>query len=255
MGNPNEVVQAAIRFDKICKRIHHANGKSITILNGVSGEVERGKIVTLVGPSGSGKSTLLSLCNLLLTPDEGEVFVEGREVRNWNIPQLRRYVGLVFQSPTMFPGTVEENIAMGAKLTGRPMTSPAEWLSKVQLSSELLSNRAEDLSGGQKQRVALARVLANEPNILLLDEVTSALDPTSAHEIEELLLQLHREQNLTMLWVTHNLEQARRVGDETWLFMNGERIEAQPTELFFSHPKEEATLKFLEGGYTQGDVT
>jgi putative ABC transport system ATP-binding protein len=116
----------------------------------------------------------------------------------------------------------------------------------VGLPAELLSREAKELSGGQQQRLSLARTLVNEPSILLLDEVTSALDSISAQEVEELILRINKERSTTILWVTHNLEQAERVGDQTWLIMDGRLIEAAETKLFFTHPKSDMTKEFLD---------
>src|SRR5579875_930349 len=173
-----------IEFREVRKSFSVDGTPGTQVLKNFSGKVQCGSIVTLVGPSGSGKSTLLSLCNLLTTPDDGEVYVYGKEVRQWNIPDLRRKVGLVFQTPTMFSGTVLDNIELGARLQGKKLANPEKFLIDVGLSADLLAQPADKLSGGQKQRVALARVLANEPSILLLDEVTSALDPSSTRHVE-----------------------------------------------------------------------
>jgi putative ABC transport system ATP-binding protein len=235
----------AKRMIRFCLVSKSFSGK--TILESLSGEILPGKIVTVVGPSGSGKSTLLSLCNLLLTPDAGEVYVNGEETRKWNPVQLRRYAGLVFQSPVMFPGTVLDNIEFGPKLRQEKVCDPGQYLQEVGLSVDLLSHEAGSLSGGQKQRVALARVLANEPQVLLLDEVTSALDFSAASEVEDRILEIQGQRNVTVVWVTHHLEQAKRVGDLTWLVANGRLIESGATGDFFSDPKEEITRQFLSG--------
>ena len=121
-----------------------------------------------------------------------------------------------------------------------------KYMDYVGLTEDLLSREAKELSGGQRQRLSLARTLVNEPAVLLLDEVTSALDPISAHEIEELILRINREQHTTILWVTHDLSQAERVSDQTWLLVDGRLVEAAPTKLFFTEPKEEQTRQFLE---------
>lgn len=217
------------------------------VLDDLSGEIPHGKIVTIVGPSGAGKSTLLSLCNLLVTPDTGEVHVNSKEVRTWNIGELRRYVGLVFQAPTMFPGTVEDNLMIGPKLRHCTIQRPEHYLQNVGLPLSLLNSEAESLSGGQKQRVALARVLVNDPKVLLLDEVTSALDPLAAKEVEDWILKVQRQNQMTVVWVTHNLQQAKRVGDMTWLLASGKIIESLETDRFFTDPKEEMTRQFLAG--------
>lgn len=238
--------EAEIVFRGVSKSFFR-DGQKVEVMHSVSVTAPKGSVVTLVGPSGSGKSTLLSLCNLMSTPDAGEVFVAGREVRQWNVRELRRYVGLAFQMATMFPGTVQDNLELGPKLRGDKLADPRDYLRRLGLGLDLLTARADELSGGQKQRVALARVLANEPRVLLLDEVTSALDPAAAKDIEEWIVQLQREHGLTLLWVTHNLEQARRVGTQTWLMVNGGLVEAGPTERFFANPQHELTRRFLKG--------
>lgn len=137
---------AAIQFHRVGKWHEHA-GHTVTILDSISGTVPRGAIVTMVGPSGSGKSTLLSLCNLLTSPDAGDVMIHGQEVRQWSIPALRRRVGLVFQSPVMFPGTVLDNLCYGPLLRGEHLKNPEDFLRSVGLPEDLLLRRAGDLSG------------------------------------------------------------------------------------------------------------
>lgn len=239
-------MESAIEFANVTKMFRNG-AATTTVLQSLSGTVPTGKILTLVGPSGSGKSTLLSLCNLLITPDSGQVYVEKKEIREWQVQVLRRHVGLVFQTPTMFPGTVLDNLNVGLQLQGKHVEDPEGLLRKVGLSPELLTRNASDLSGGQKQRIALARVFANQPKIWLLDEVTSALDPTAARDVEEWILQEQHYQNTTVLWVTHNLEQARRVGHIAWLLVNGRLIEAAETEAFFEQTQEDITKRFLKG--------
>lgn len=220
--------------------------ETVDVLKNVSSKVEKGSIVTLIGPSGSGKSTILTLCNLLQTPDEGEILVQGKEVREWDIQELRRKVGIAFQSAPMIAGSALENLSLPVQLQGRNLDDPMKYLDYVGLTADLLSREAKELSGGQRQRLSLARTLVNKPTVLLLDEVTSALDPISAREIEELILRINREQHTTICWVTHDLSQAERVSDQTWLIVDGRLVEAGPTKLFFSEPKEEQTRQFLE---------
>ncbi|RIV24672.1 ATP-binding cassette domain-containing protein [Alicyclobacillaceae bacterium I2511] len=246
----------AIRFEHVCKEFIQGSQKApVSVLKDVSGVVQKGSVVTLVGPSGAGKSTLLSLCNLLLTPDEGRIFLAGTEVRVWPVQELRRHAALVFQSPVVFPGTVLENLEFGLKLQGKRLDNPEHWLQQVGLPTDILEQQAEDLSGGQKQRVALVRVLVTEPRILLLDEVTSALDVSAAREVEEWLLTWQRQTQNTVLWVTHHLEQARRVGDWTWLFVAGRVVEQAPTDVLFTHPQMELTQRFLRGELSGGGIS
>lgn len=220
--------------------------ETVEVLKKVSGKVEKGSIVTIIGPSGSGKSTILSLCNLLQTSDEGEVNIQGKEVRKWDIQELRRRVGIAFQSAPMLSGTALDNLTLPFQLQSRKVEDPMKYLEYVGLTENLLTRQAKELSGGQRQRLSLARTLVNEPSVLLLDEVTSALDPMSAHEVEELILRINREQHTTILWVTHDLSQAERVGDQTWLVIDGSLVEAAPTKQLFAEPKEELTKQFLD---------
>ncbi|MBX5436034.1 MAG: ATP-binding cassette domain-containing protein [Alicyclobacillaceae bacterium] len=223
------------------------DGRDRHLLRGVNGSVTPGRVVTLVGPSGAGKSTLLSLCNLLQTPDEGAVFVWGWEVRQWPVRELRRRVGLVMQQPVMLPGTVADNLAAAARLHAEAEPDNRGLLRLVGLPAELLARPAGALSGGEKQRIALLRTLANRPEILLLDEATSALDRESAAVVEELVLRRVRDEGLTVLWVTHDLALARRVGDETWLVVDGRVVEQRPTAAFFDDPQSEWARRLVRG--------
>ena len=169
-------------------------GETLQVLKKINGQVAKGSILTLIGPSGSGKSTLISLCNLLQTPEEGQIHIQGKEIREWDIQELRRKVGIAFQAAPMMQGTALENLSLPATLKGETLSDPQKYMDYVGLSADLLSREAKELSGGQKQRLSLARTLVNEPAILLLDEVTSALDLISAHEIEELILRINRRE-------------------------------------------------------------
>lgn len=235
----------------------HANGDGDTHqagLHGVTAKVKAGDSVTIVGPSGSGKSTLLSLCNLMLTAGEGEVLVFGKNVCDWDIPVLRKEVGMVYQSPTILPGTVRDNLMLGPKLRGNGADFKTEWLEELGLTESLLNHPADDLSGGQKQRVCLLRTVINQPKILLLDEVTSALDTKSTDLVERFIQSAKERLGCTVLWVTHNLEQAKRAGDETWLLVDGRLVEASATDDFFLHPKTEAAQQFLDSKGEAGEI-
>ncbi|WP_018663331.1 phosphate ABC transporter ATP-binding protein [Heyndrickxia acidiproducens] len=245
MIQTNQTSTPEAAFINVRKSFLHNNEK-IPVLKGITGEVKTGEILTIIGPSGSGKSTLLSLCNLLITPDEGEVRIRGKEVRAWNIQELRRRVGIAFQSAPMLSGTALENLQLPAKLQGRELDDPEKYMEYVGLPKNLLNRKAKELSGGQRQRLSLARTLVNEPGILLLDEVTSALDSISAHEVEELIVRINRERHTTILWVTHDLAQAERVGEDTWLLIDGKLIEKAPTREFFTSPKTTEAQHFLE---------
>jgi putative ABC transport system ATP-binding protein len=233
-----------VEFINVHKTFENQN-ETVPVLKGINGKIEKGTITTIIGPSGSGKSTILSLCNLLQTPDEGEVRIQGKAVQDWDIQELRRRVGIAFQAAPMLNGTALENLTLPSRLQGKTLENPNTYMEYVGLSEDLLTREAKELSGGQRQRLSLARTLVNKPSILLLDEVTSALDSISAHEVEELILRINREHHTTILWVTHDLSQAERVGKQTWLVMDGKLIEASPTKMFFSNPEEVLTKEFL----------
>ncbi|MEK5176038.1 phosphate ABC transporter ATP-binding protein [Heyndrickxia sp. FSL W8-0496] len=234
-----------LEFIHISKEFKNKN-ETIQVLKGINGKIQKGTITTIIGPSGSGKSTILSLCNLLSTPTEGEIFIRGKEIREWDVQKLRCYVGIAFQSAPLIKGSALDNLILPAKLHGRTLEQPKKYMEYVGLSEDLLDRPAKELSGGQRQRLSLARTLVNDPSILLLDEVTSALDSISSHEVEELIKKLNYEHGTTILWVTHDLDQAKRVGDQTWLVLDGKLIEAGPTSEFFEAPKERQTQQFLE---------
>ncbi|MQA26762.1 MAG: ATP-binding cassette domain-containing protein [Micromonosporaceae bacterium] len=175
-------------------------------------------ITAVAGPSGSGKSTLLRLANRLLLPDRGTVRHRGIDVATIPPPTLRRRLGMVFQRPSPFPGSVRDNLAVAAPdLTD---DQARRLMARVGLAADLLDREASDLSGGQLQRMCLARALATEPESLLLDEPSTALDPAARHGIEQLARSL-AEAGTPLVWVTHDLEQLRRVADHVVLLMNG----------------------------------
>jgi len=243
---PNQKINSPeIEFRNVSKSFKQQK-EDLKVLKGINGKINKGSILTIIGPSGSGKSTILSLCNLMQTPDKGEIIIAGKEIREWDIQALRRHVGIAFQSAPMIQGTALENLSLPAQLQGKILQNPNMYMDYVGLTEDLLSREAKELSGGQKQRLSLARTLVNEPSILLLDEVTSALDSISAHEVEELILRINKERNTTILWVTHDLSQAERVGDQTWLIIDGNLVEAAPTTDFFAHPHDVRAKEFLE---------
>jgi putative ABC transport system ATP-binding protein len=184
-----------------------------TILSGVEACIPSDGITVLVGPSGSGKSTLLRLCNRLEAPTGGQVLFRGADVAGLDPLAHRRRVGMVFQRPTLFAGTVRDNLRVA-----EPHGTDDEFravLERVVLDASFLDRTADDLSGGEAQRACIARALLTRPEVLLMDEATSALDPDARRAIERLALDLVAG-GLTLLWVTHDLEQVRRLlGDRT----------------------------------------
>ncbi len=177
----------------------------------------------LIGPSGSGKSSLLRCLNRLEEPAPQTIFLNGDDITALPVTMLRCRVGMVFQQTSMFPGTVADNLAYGPSLRKEtlPRARLVELLEQVALDPALLEKRATELSGGQAQRVARARPLAHGPEILLLDEPTSALDPIATHTVEQTLRDLRERLGLTLIWVSHMVEQARRVADRVLLLDAG----------------------------------
>ncbi len=228
----------------------------------ISMRVARQRVTALIGPSGCGKSTLLRCFNRMndLIDDvriTGEIELNGMEIHSTSvdIAQLRRRVGMVFQRPNPFPKSIYENVAYGLRLQGRLPKSEVddrvEWALKNAALWEEVSDRlnesALDMSGGQQQRLVIARAIAVQPDVLLLDEPASALDPISTLKIEELIHQL--KQDYTILIVTHNMQQAARVSDYTGFLYLGKLVEYDTTNIIFTNPTEKQTEDYITGRY------
>lgn len=190
------------------------------VISSLDLEVRSGELITVMGPSGSGKSTLLRLINRLSEPDSGIIVLNGRDTRDYDPLELRRKIGMVFQVPIVFRGSVRDNIALGMKLWDS-YTDIEALARDTGIPEALLDADALPLSVGEKQRVCIARALANRPEVLLLDEPTSSLDAVTAEKVEGLLLGMCRERGLTMLWVTHDREQVKRIGGRKFVLRDG----------------------------------
>lgn len=221
--------------------------KGKSILKNVSCEVRGGEILTVLGPSGSGKSSLLRCLNRLESIDQGKIFLNGVETRQIKTQELRRRVGMLFQTPSLLPLTVAENLRMGPKLRKETMDEPAYrlLLEKVGLKMEFLDRNVETLSVGERQRAALAQVLANHPEALLLDEPTSALDPPAVLKIEELIKSHPQGLKVMTLLVTHNVEQALRFDAQTLVLVNGEVAARGNIRDLVNKPENENLRKFF----------
>ncbi|TXI03691.1 MAG: phosphate ABC transporter ATP-binding protein PstB [Rhizobium sp.] len=232
------------------------------VLKGVNMSIRKNAVTAFIGPSGCGKSTLLRTFNRMydLYPGQtvgGEILLDGRNIltKDVDLNDLRAKVGMVFQKPTPFPMSIYENVAFGIRLYEK--ISKAEMdvrveaaLTETALWSEVkekLHQSGLGLSGGQQQRLCIARAIAVKPSVLLLDEPTSALDPISTAKVEELVSQLKGE--FTIVIVTHNMQQASRISDNTAFMYLGELIEYGPTEQIFQAPKVKRTEDYITGRY------
>jgi ABC-type methionine transport system ATPase subunit len=212
---------------------------SAEILKNVEIEIRDGGITAVVGPSGAGKSTLLRTINRLIEPTSGEIYLDGEPTSRLDPLELRRRVGMVFQVPALFGGSVEEAVLYGARLSNED-ADPGRLLEMVGLSASLADRDPQTLSVGQQQRVAIARALALQPEVLLLDEPTSALDEGARRRIEELVTDLNSRLGLTMVFVSHDLSQVERVADRVVVLAEGESMGEWDRENFFSRAGERA---------------
>ena len=220
--------------------------------------VAANRVTALIGPSGCGKSTLLRTFNRMHETVsnarlEGEILLDGQNILSQDVTLLRRRVGMVFQRPNPFPKSIFDNVAYGPKINGskQPIAEIVEKsLRRAALWDEVkdhLHKSAYELSGGQQQRLCIARGLAVEPEVLLLDEPCSALDPISTAKIEELLVQL--KDSCTIAIVTHNMQQAARVSDYTAFLLVGQLVEFSPTPHLFTTPADPRTEAYITGRF------
>ena len=223
-------------------------------------DIPEKSITALIGPSGCGKSTFLKTLNRMndLIPSvkiTGQVRYQGRDIFETNVNDLRKEVGMVFQKPNPFPMSIYDNVAYGPRTHGitnrlqldeiveKALRSAAIW----EETKDRLKKNALGLSGGQQQRLCIARALAVEPTVLLMDEPTSALDPISTSRIEDLAMEL--KEHYTIVMVTHNMQQAVRISDQTAFFLLGELVEFGPTEDLFSQPRDKRTEDYITGRF------
>ena len=229
-------------------------------LHGINVAVKANKITALIGPSGCGKSTFLRTLNRINETirgarAEGEVLLDGDNVLKLDVTSLRRRVGMVFQKSNPFPKSIFENIAYGPRVNGINSKHELEGVVERSLQRAAIWEEVKDklqkpgsaLSGGQQQRLCIARALAVDPEVLLLDEPCSALDPIATLKIEELLFTL--KDQTTIIIVTHNMQQAARVADETGFFMLGRLVEFDKTETIFKNPSKKETEDYVTGRF------
>ena len=232
---------------------HHA-------LMDINIDIPEKQITALIGPSGCGKSTFLRTLNRMndLIEDvktDGKVLLKGEDINSMDVNVLRSRVGMVFQKANPFPMSVYDNIAYGPRILGIHKKKELDKIVETSLKQAAiwdeckgrLRTSALGMSGGQQQRLCIARTLAVKPEVLLLDESTSALDPVSTSKIEDLLLELKKK--YTVIMVTHNMQQAARIADKTAFFLLGELIEYDDTEKIFSHPSDRRTEDYITGRF------
>jgi phosphate transport system ATP-binding protein len=233
---------------------------SFQALHGITMEIATNKITAFIGPSGCGKSTFLRTINrmnetLRNTRYDGQILLDGDDISKMDVTSVRRRIGMVFQKSNPFPKTIFDNVAYGLRINGVTKKSVVEEIVQKSLDRAALWTEVKDklnrpasaLSGGQQQRLCIARALAIEPEVLLLDEPCSALDPIATLKIEELLFQI--KGITTIVIVTHNMQQAARVADETGFFLLGKLIEFNNTKVIFQNPTKKETEDYVTGRF------
>ncbi|MFW2373566.1 MAG: phosphate ABC transporter ATP-binding protein PstB [Gammaproteobacteria bacterium] len=258
------VNQLSIENEDICLEV---NGLKLAYaekaaLNNINMQVPRTRVTAFIGPSGCGKSTLLRCFNRMndlvdSVHIEGGIVLDGMDIydKSVDVSALRRRVGMVFQRPNPFPKSIYENVAYGLRLQGinkrHILDERVEWALKSAALWDEVHNRLNDsalgLSGGQQQRLVIARAIAIKPEVLLLDEPASALDPISTLKIEELIYELKSQ--YTIIIVTHNMQQAARVSDYTAFMYMGDLIEFGATDKLFTNPEKKQTEDYITGRY------
>lgn len=231
-------------------------------LRGINMEIMKNRVTALIGPSGCGKSTFLRSINRMNdliegARYEGEIFLEGKNVfmKDYNLVELRKKVGMVFQRPNPFPKSIYNNVVYAAKLHGEKQKDVLDEIVEISLKSvnlweevkDKLNHSALSLSGGQQQRLCIARAISIKPEILLMDEPTSALDPISTAKIEELIGGLAEKYSIII--VTHNMQQASRISDMTAFFFQGELVEFSRADQMFTTPSYKKTEDYILGRF------
>jgi phosphate transport system ATP-binding protein len=253
-----DLPQALLRTEKLS-----AYFQQVEAVKGISLSVAPQEIVAMIGPSGCGKSTFLRCLNRLHeevpgTSVKGHVYLEGQDIYGPKVDpvQVRRKIGMVFQKPNPFPAmSIFDNVVAGLRLAGVNRRSVLEEIAETSLKQASLWKEVKDklkspgssLSGGQQQRLCIARALAVQPPVILMDEPTSALDPISTAKIEELIVEL--KSSVTVLIVTHNIQQAARISDKTAFFLMGELVEYGETNTLFTNPEDHRTEQYITGRF------
>ncbi|MFC7395233.1 ABC transporter ATP-binding protein [Scopulibacillus cellulosilyticus] len=241
---------AVLYVDQLSKSI---SSNTLKLLSNVTTSIEKPAIIFILGASGQGKSTLLRILGRLESPDSGHIYLHGKMEKDWSPSEWRMKVGYVGQQPVMLPGTVEDNLRIVSRLHRSTFNSMyvKQLLSDVGLSYLDWNKQASLLSGGEKQRLALIRTILLNPDILLLDEVTSSLDIHSTQLVEEFIKSCHYEKEMTIISVTHNVKQAQNIGQRIWLLSEGRLIEDTDPQSLFKSPETDLSKSLMQQSFSK----
>ncbi|WP_429840814.1 ABC transporter ATP-binding protein [Brevibacillus sp. FIR094] len=244
-----------IKIEALGKQIHSPT--STWLFRDVNASITEPTIIGVLGKSGQGKSTLLRILGRLLQPDAGTVFFEKKEMSLWDAKAWRMKISYVAQQAVMLPGSVEDNLRTVSTLHQRPFDKKlaSDLMEQLYMEEIDWSKPAAQLSGGEKQRLALVRSLLLQPPVLLLDEVTASLDMKSKQAAERLLVDLHQQTGTTLIWVTHDLEEARVACKRIWFMANHQLAEDAECEAFFYSPQSVEAREFLQDGHVHAALS
>ena len=233
------------------KNISKSYNQGVTVVNELDLEINTGEIVVLVGESGCGKTTTMKMINRLIEPTSGDIFIDGENIRSFDKNELRRNIGYVIQNVGLLPHlTIEKNIAVVPKLSKKNKDDiqkrVQEMFALIELPYEMYAERyPRELSGGQQQRIGVARALANDPDIILMDEPFSALDPITREQLQNELLKLQQELHKTIVFVTHDIDEALKLGDRIAVMSGGNILQFDTPENILKHPKNSFVETFV----------
>ncbi len=246
-----------IQFINVTKRYNDGT----TALKGIDLEIKAGELITLIGPSGCGKTTTMKMINRLVEPTSGQILIEGKDISRIDPVELRRNIGYVIQHIGLFPHmTIKENVAIVPRLKGINRSSYEqridELMEMVGLSpSEYRDRYPAELSGGQQQRIGVIRALAAEPSIILMDEPFSALDPISREQLQDELIRLQEEVKKTIVFVSHDMDEALKIADRIVLMKGGEIVQTDTPDRILRHPKNDFVRTFIGGNRLNEQLT
>lgn len=247
-----------LEFKNVSKRYNQQ-----TVLDTISLTVKEGEFFVLVGPSGSGKTTTLKMINRLIDPSEGDIYLHQKQLMAYNLKELRLSIGYVLQQIALFPNlTVQENIELIPELKKWPKAKREkrvrELLTLVNLEPDkYLKRKPSELSGGEQQRVGILRAIAANPDVILMDEPFSALDPIARQQLQELIKEIHHEIKSTIVFVTHDMKEALELGDRICIMRNGKIIQIDTPDMIQQHPENDFVAEFFkqEQSHSGGDLS